>query len=325
MSKDLLYDELVSAPDIPYIFMSTKGELPEDVRNRLFEWREVLLDMARHAQVFEATSAIPSLPIAAPENCVDCLPPFRETWVEFERAKSVYDQRIPSGRTGFLVYSAEWALDVARKSYDTGEPDCLRGLDECDGVQTYGVSRFSKGISADGESRLGWSPHISLLRISKTGTLHTDRPLLISFVKRGEDQNSLYDDTTLPLVAAMFFGMLNCKNIVTVDEQRRKNQAARLAKKTGRPCDTYKTLRIKVGGELVRFPSADPSGEHRDQALHRVRGHFKTYTQEKPLLGRFTGRYFWHPHIRGNEEFGRIHKRYKATYNEGESHDLPQE
>lgn len=39
-------------------------------------------------------------------------------------------------------------------------------------------------------------------------------------------------------------------------------------------------------------------------ALHRVRGHFKTFTADRPLLGQHVGTYWWGWQIRGKAENG---------------------
>jgi hypothetical protein len=44
-----------------------------------------------------------------------------------------------------------------------------------------------------------------------------------------------------------------------------------------------------------------------------VRGHFKTYTAEAPLLGKLTGRYYWPPHARGSRDAGEIEHEYKVV------------
>ncbi len=46
--------------------------------------------------------------------------------------------------------------------------------------------------------------------------------------------------------------------------------------------------------------------------LHMVRGHFKTYTPEKPLFGRMTGTYWWAHHLRGDESAGVVHHDYEV-------------
>ena len=46
--------------------------------------------------------------------------------------------------------------------------------------------------------------------------------------------------------------------------------------------------------------------------LHLCRGHFKRYTEDKPLFGRYTGLYWWQPHIRGADRSGAVIKDYDS-------------
>jgi hypothetical protein len=47
--------------------------------------------------------------------------------------------------------------------------------------------------------------------------------------------------------------------------------------------------------------------------LHQVRGHYKTYTQEAPLFGKITGRFFWSEQFRGQQSEGVIKHRYEIN------------
>jgi hypothetical protein len=46
--------------------------------------------------------------------------------------------------------------------------------------------------------------------------------------------------------------------------------------------------------------------------LHIVRGHFAEYTEEAPLFGRVTGRFFRSIHTRGNADLGVKKPDYKV-------------
>lgn len=46
-------------------------------------------------------------------------------------------------------------------------------------------------------------------------------------------------------------------------------------------------------------------------ALHRCRGHFKTYGPGAPLFGRFTGQWWWNEHQRGDAKHGEVAKDYR--------------
>jgi len=43
------------------------------------------------------------------------------------------------------------------------------------------------------------------------------------------------------------------------------------------------------------------------------RGHFKTYTKDKPLFGKLVGKYWFKPHARGNKKKGVVVKDYSLS------------
>ena len=63
------------------------------------------------------------------------------------------------------------------------------------------------------------------------------------------------------------------------------------------PLVKYHVLRVKAGVKQITEDSSNNTGEH--VAIHLVRGHFKTYTKDKPLLGRAVGTFWWQPHVAG--------------------------
>lgn len=71
---------------------------------------------------------------------------------------------------------------------------------------------------------------------------------------------------------------------------------------------------------LIRLPgSTPPRGLQQAQAaagsavpLHVVRGHFKTFTAEAPLMGKHVGTYWWHPTVRGLREHGQVQTTYEV-------------
>lgn len=52
------------------------------------------------------------------------------------------------------------------------------------------------------------------------------------------------------------------------------------------------------------------SGGTRDTPAHLVRGHFKTYTPDRPLFGQHVGTYWWSWHGRGDEAHGSVDHKY---------------
>jgi hypothetical protein len=103
----------------------------------------------------------------------------------------------------------------------------------------------------------------------------------------------------------------HCKNVTTVDHAPPPKVAAK-RRKQGKPVGvTYKTLVIDGMKETLRTEG----GVERNglkKALHICRGHFATYTEDKPLFGKVTGT-FWKPmHTRGSKRRGEVRKDYKV-------------
>jgi hypothetical protein len=51
----------------------------------------------------------------------------------------------------------------------------------------------------------------------------------------------------------------------------------------------------------------------RDLPLHLVRGHFKHYSDEAPLFGKYTGWWWWTPQLRGSVHHGIVDKNYRIA------------
>lgn len=92
--------------------------------------------------------------------------------------------------------------------------------------------------------------------------------------------------------------IINCSNIAldkheVPDKVNRKRK--RKNKKTLSP---YYTLKIKPKSSYKK-KSKKSEEESKPRRLHLVRGHFKHYTESAPLFGKYTGLYWWQPHVRG--------------------------
>jgi hypothetical protein len=110
--------------------------------------------------------------------------------------------------------------------------------------------------------------------------------------------------------ALMTVGFMNCKNVSVVDERPPVALSGRHKRKTGRALERY---------SRVVLPSPQPrrSGESGDangsSSLHLVRGHFKTYTEEAPLLGKHVGTWWWSWQVRGDEAAGSVIPEYEVS------------
>jgi len=102
--------------------------------------------------------------------------------------------------------------------------------------------------------------------------------------------------------------ILDCRNIETIDNPPPEKLNKKRIKSGKQPIFTYKTLAIKpTGKQQQSIP------KHLwENRIHLCRGHFKTYTEDAPLFGRYTGRYWWQPSVRGRNKEGVVMKDYKV-------------
>jgi hypothetical protein len=71
-------------------------------------------------------------------------------------------------------------------------------------------------------------------------------------------------------------------------------------------------LQIRPMKEVYKIENDGESIE-RENSFHFCRGHFKTYTEEKPLFGKYVGDFWWDAHARGSIKKGLVTKDYKIN------------
>jgi hypothetical protein len=103
---------------------------------------------------------------------------------------------------------------------------------------------------------------------------------------------------TIPFLAMY---LLSCKNI-KADRVKPSRQSRRLAQRKGDDSSREYRIVVKVPGNKS-FTIAGPRRKG-DPVIspHMVRGHFAEYSTDKPLFGKYVGR-FWKPaHVRGLQD-----------------------
>jgi hypothetical protein len=110
-------------------------------------------------------------------------------------------------------------------------------------------------------------------------------------------------------VVWMALNLINCRNVTTKQIGTALHRTSR-EKRQGVPNTRYHT--IVLPGMQTRYHGTKGASQQRcDLAAHLVRGHFKTYTPEAPLLGKHTGTYWWGWQARGDKSHGEVIKDYK--------------
>jgi hypothetical protein len=120
-------------------------------------------------------------------------------------------------------------------------------------------------------------------------------------------------DAIYPLLypALLALSFMHCKNVV-LSQGSKNREHDRNRKRAGvRPLIRYHTINIEPMKKVLRTEGALES-EGLKKALHICRGHFSTYSEERPLFGKVAGT-FWIPaHVRGNIEVGSVLSDFKV-------------
>lgn len=109
-------------------------------------------------------------------------------------------------------------------------------------------------------------------------------------------------------MVVLFVNLINCSNISTVlVSPSEKLNRARL-RRGKLPLFSYKTLVIDSNGFIRR--NGQKKASIYSNRIHLCRGHFKLFSPNRPLFGRYSGLYWWQPCVRGKNKNGFVDKEY---------------
>lgn len=120
-------------------------------------------------------------------------------------------------------------------------------------------------------------------------------------------------DAIVPVLYAL--NLLNCKNVRQTEHTTHDKLTKRERKSLKAPeYQEYRMLDVPLINKIAsgEITVEDITGGGKIP-LHTVRGHCKTYTADKPLLGKHVGRWYWGPTLRGKLSNGIIQKEYRTT------------
>ena len=142
------------------------------------------------------------------------------------------------------------------------------------------------------------------------GDANFDRQLVPAFYA---DLVQVLQELLYAALLAISFTHVKNVDVVEVDPDPRLSRA--FQKRHGRRLKVQYVLDIGVmKGYLERDGQASRYGLAK--AMHVCRGHFKTYTSERPLFGSVTGTYWWPAMVRGSSSVGVIEKDYRVDTGE---------
>lgn len=226
---------------------------------------------------------------------------------ELARAGQSFEKGVEIIHPPYPLMWAEWTVPqrVRDKVMPVNMACALSHSDMINDQQLPSGWNFVTYLGIAGQSK--WAcPGIGInIKLDKLGRYSTSQ----SFVAQGrpnflrdspETEAWLKGQLTVCVVA---LSLMNCKNVTTSTPKEIGFRRTGSEKRRGIPARKikYHTIILPGGGS-----QSDGQGGHRATALHRVRGHFKTFTAEKPLMGKHVGTYWWGWQVRGNAEKGMV-------------------
>lgn len=117
-----------------------------------------------------------------------------------------------------------------------------------------------------------------------------------------------------PLMLAISF--LHCRNVKRVPNYPSPQLNKKRMSRNLPPMHKFYTLEIEPMKEIIRQAVASYRGLRGasgiEMALHSVKGHFKNYGADKPLMGHHVGTWFWAGMTRGSRKRGSVKKHYEV-------------
>lgn len=109
----------------------------------------------------------------------------------------------------------------------------------------------------------------------------------------------------------IFLMLINCQNVITETVHKKKKGKRKSIPKG----EVYKVLKFKVKKTSKRYEYGEEEElKETVMPLHLCKGHFRTYTEERPLFGKIVCRIWVGTHLRGDPEKGILIKDYEAVY-----------
>lgn len=168
------------------------------------------------------------------------------------------------------------------------------------------MSLYDKTALFNGSNWLIWATKNGVFVGEASAQNQAENSLHIHAKNNNEQVRKAMWQLVAPVVTAI--GLTNCRNITVEDHTTKPTTKRRHRKRIPVPGTEYKVIK------LPGAPSNRVDGEVKNEGTtryHTVRGHFKTYTAEKPLYGKLTGTWWWAPSVRGNRDHGEIISTYE--------------
>jgi len=187
------------------------------------------------------------------------------------------------------------------------------------GVYVHVVKQNPEGwnywltIFTERQQAVGVLPYLMTFSIplcGKTKTLRYQYHYAPSSVLATEETLNEFAPALSTCAGTVLFaiGLLHCKNIVQI-EKGGKNP--NIKNRRHRSKGTKHYVLDVVPARNIKRTEYDHPIKGSPQRIHFRRGHFKEFTSERPLFGKYTGAFWWESHVAGKAELGKVVKDYQ--------------
>lgn len=242
-------------------------------------------------------------PIFQLDNAKDVRLPFQDCWFDFTSGSRNIKKHVNEG----YILSTKRAMLIREIDKHLLRINFFVFQNE---LKHWRMEALTAFVAIDGKVKEvfnDWEGHDIIVQHNQS---KDDSNVLIALLSdKASLSESVVNDVIMSLYTLnMGLLLLGCKNIEAQKIQASIPLNKKRIKYNKQPIFTYHTLVLKpVGKKQESIP------RHLwHNRIHLARGHFKTYTAEKPLFGHITGRFWWQPHIRGRNREGVVMKDYEV-------------
>lgn len=226
---------------------------------------------------------------------------------------SVASVKVEGNAEGRAKVEAFWR----NQTWSTGDPNVWLNKPTGPGVEEPGwVMCVEAYVLIKGNRRVVGPKLRWLIELTKDGGINYDQDgrskMVLANVAALDDDvmTTICDPWLHPLLLTLTF--LHCRNVETRDVAPSPRLSRAYQRRGGKePLVSYRVLDIEPFRKEAQQRGGGATG--RRQALHTRRGHFKTFSSERPLFGRHVGTYWW-DHVReaGDIAAGQVVKDYRV-------------
>lgn len=284
-------------PSNRFLMDDTYVKSLETSRNQLTEAVPFLLGNASNLlKQFKITYPVP---IFEEEWGIDVKMPFKSCWFEFEiNSTRIEPGQIPTSRRGVSAYS------IDKDSF------VLRSICYFEKYKAWLASPItffvSPGIPLH-QTKIGEYLFNRYSDVNPVAFTRSTLPLPVATTKTftlEQFDKIIKEDIEDFFIVNLALMLINSRNTVIIKEDAPAKLNKARIKKNRIPIPSHRIIKVKIPKTVVVNGKKQTSLEKYSlEEIKLRRGHFKTYTEEAPLFGKYVGRFWWNPINKENKTY----------------------